>query len=147
MSAAALMLVAALAEAGAEHLLAFWKIEREVRVDVHIPADLTQECGGEQPGNRTADNDRAPFHKPPEGYELVPISITVEESAPPLQRNARSDHFAPATHEGKCSACQSASRAGLILPSITNTPGAPSATQAFSGSRSESVRTVAARVP
>ena len=45
-------------------------------------------------------------------------------------------------HYGKCSACQSASRSGLILPSMTNTPGAPSATQALTGSRSASVRTV-----
>jgi hypothetical protein len=52
-----------------------------------------------------------------------------------------------ATHEGKCSACQSASRSGLILPSITKTPGVLSTTQAFSGSRSESVRTVTARAP
>ena len=49
--------------------------------------------------------------------------------------------------DGKCSACQSASRSGLILPSITNTPGAPSATQALTGSRSASVRTVAPRAP
>src|SRR4029077_6960905 len=48
---------------------------------------------------------------------------------------------------GKCSACQSASRFGLILPSITNTPGAPSATQALSEARSASVRTVAPRAP
>jgi hypothetical protein len=33
-------------------------------------------------------------------------------------------------HDGKCSACQSASRFGLILPSMTKTPGAPSATHA-----------------
>ena len=50
-------------------------------------------------------------------------------------------------HDGKCSACQSASRFGLILPSITKTPGAPSATHALTGSRSASVRTVAPRAP
>jgi hypothetical protein len=33
-------------------------------------------------------------------------------------------------HDGKCSACKSASRFGLILPSMTKTPGAPSATHA-----------------
>ena len=50
-------------------------------------------------------------------------------------------------HDGKCSACQSASRFGLILPSMTKTPGAPSATHARTGSRSASVRTVAPRAP
>jgi NitT/TauT family transport system permease protein len=55
-------------------------------------------------------------------------------------------HYLPA-RVGKCSACQSASRFGLILPSTTNTPGAPSATQALSGSRSASVRAVIPRAP
>ena len=50
-------------------------------------------------------------------------------------------------HDGKCSACQSASRFGLILPSMTKTPGAASATHALTGSRSASVRTVAPRAP
>ena len=50
-------------------------------------------------------------------------------------------------HDGKCSACQSASRSGLILPSMTNTPGAPSATQALTGSRSVTLRTVTPRAP
>ena len=34
---------------------------------------------------------------------------------------------------GKCSACQSASRSGLILASIRKTPGAPSLTQVRNG--------------
>ena len=50
-------------------------------------------------------------------------------------------------HDGKCSACQSASRFGLILPSMTKTPGAPSATHALTDSRSASVRTVVPRAP
>jgi hypothetical protein len=30
-------------------------------VDVHIPTDLTQECGGEQTGHRAANDDGAPI--------------------------------------------------------------------------------------
>ena len=57
------------------------------------------------------------------------------------------DRFFRPPQRGKCSACQSASRSGLIFPSTTNTPGAPSRTQARSGSRSRNVLTVAARAP
>ena len=61
--------------------------------------------------------------------------------------NDRRVHARDGRAHGKCSACQSASRSGSILPSITNTPGAPSLTQALTGSRSASVRTVVARAP
>ena len=60
---------------------------------------------------------------------------------------AGGDRFFRPPQRGKCSACQSASRSGCIFPSTTNTPRAPSRTQARSGSRSRNVLTVAARAP
>ena len=48
---------------------------------------------------------------------------------------------------GKCSACQSASRLGLILASITNSPCAPLCTHSRNGLRSARVFTAVALAP
>ena len=93
---------------------------------------IEQRPAGNADGEIVDDEHAAPFGRQ-RGAKQGQLRYSCSAA---IARTRGCERRTESTLYGKCSACQSASRSGLILASIRKTPGAPSLTQARTGSRS-----------